>query len=154
MRAVRPSVLAGLAVGAGLLVVAWVLLLDPTVPAVPWTLPLVLAMLAAGMLVATLSFRRRLRGEPGARPYDPLHAARMVVLAKACAHGGALLGGGYAGLALGLLLRSSSDARRADAAVAGSAALAALAVLGVGLFLEHVCRVPPPDDESGTTATA
>lgn len=135
--------LAGLVALPAVLVIAYVLVLTPVLPVVPRSLPVVLAVAALGMLAATLSFRRRLLGAPGAKPYDPLHAARMVVLAKACAHGGAVLGGGYAGLTVALLVRSSSAARRSDAVVCGLGAAAALALMAVGLFLEHVCRVPP-----------
>lgn len=149
MTSTRVGVLAGLLVGAGIVVVAAVLLLGLTVPAVPWSLPVVLGLVAAGMLAATLSFRSRLRGAPGSRPYDPLHAARMVVLAKACAHGGALIAGGYGGLAVALLLRSTSAARRTDAGFSGAAALAAVALVAVGLFLERVCRLPPDDEQRG-----
>lgn len=154
MRPSHPGPVVGLAVVAGVLALAAVRLLDVTVPAVPWTLPLVLGIVSLGMLAATLSFRRRLRGEPGAKPYDPLHAARMVVLAKACIHAGALLAGVYAGLAGGLLLRSTSSARHADALVAGLAALAAVSLVAVGFFLEHVCRVPPGSDEPGAQLDA
>ncbi len=150
MTPTRPRVLLALVLGAAVLVAGVLLLAEPTLPAVPWTLPAALAVVAAGLLAAALSFRRRLRGAPGARPYDPLHAARMVVLAKACSHAGALLAGGYVGVAVALLLRSSSPERRTDAALSGLSALAALAVLAVGLLLERFCRVPPDDGPDGT----
>jgi hypothetical protein len=143
----RIRVLVGLAVATGVLVGGVLTLTRPAVPAVPWTLPAALAVIALGVLVAALSFRRRLLGAAGARPYDPLHAARMVVLAKACSHGGALLGGGYAGLGVALLLRSASPLRRLDALLSGLAALAALGLVLVGLLLERFCRIPPPGDE-------
>ncbi|RJK96033.1 DUF3180 domain-containing protein [Vallicoccus soli] len=143
MTPTRPAVLVALVLGA-LAVAAGVLLLArPSLPAVPWTLPVALGTVAAGLLAASLSFRRRLRGAPGARPYDPLQAARMVVLAKACSHAGAVLAGAYGGVALALVLTSSSPARRADAGLSALAALAALGVLAVGLLLERFCRVPP-----------
>ena len=157
MRPTRASVLAALVVVPAVLVVAYVLVLTPVLPVVPRSLPVVLAVAALGMLAATLAFRRRLSGAPGAKPYDPLQAARMVVLAKACAHGGAVLAGGYTGLTIALLVRSSSAARRSDALVAGLGALAALGLMAVGLFLEHACRVPPadggPQDRSRLSST-
>lgn len=151
MRETRPGVLVGLGTGAALLVVALVALLRPTLPAVPWTLPATLAVVTAGILVAALSFRRRLRAAPGAKPYDPLQAARMVVLAKACSHGGALIAGGYGGLAVALVTSSASPLRRLDAAVSGLTALAALALVGVGLMLERFCRIPPGDQPTDAT---
>lgn len=147
MRPTRAGVLVALGLVPAVLIAAVVVGTGLLVPAVPWTLPAALVIVAAGVLVAALSFRRRLQGAPGARPFDPLHAARMVVLAKACSHGGALLAGAYAGLAVGLLLRSTSDLRRLDALVSGLAALSALALLAVGLLLERICRLPPPEDE-------
>jgi Protein of unknown function (DUF3180) len=146
VRETRPGVLVGLGAGAALLVVGLVALLRPTLPAVPWTLPATLAVVTAGILAAALSFRRRLRAAPGAKPYDPLQAARMVVLAKACSHGGALVAGGYGGLAVALVMSSASPLRRLDAALSGLTALAALALVGVGLLLERFCRIPPADE--------
>lgn len=146
MTPTRRGVLVALGVGAFFAVFALLLLGSVSLPAVPWTLPVALGALAGGMLVAAFSFRRRLRGEPGAKPYDPLHAARMVVLAKACAHAGAVLVGGYAAVAVALVVQFDSPARRLDALVCALSALAALAVLAVGLLLERFCRVPPPED--------
>lgn len=149
MSRTRPGLLVALFLVAALVVLLVVRLTDVQLPAVPWSLPAALALVDLGLLVAALSFRRRLRGLPGARPYDPLHAARMVVLGKACSHAGAVLGGVYGGLALALVVASSSQARHQDALLAGLAALAALALVAVGLLLERFCRLPPrqgPDD--------
>lgn len=151
MNRTRPGLLVALVVVAALVVLLVVRLADVQLPAVPWSLPAALAVVDLGVLVAALSFRRRLRGHPGAKPYDPLHAARMVVLAKACSHAGAVLAGCYGGLAISLVVVSSSDARRQDSLFAGLAALAALALVGVGLLLEHFCRLPPregPDHDA------
>lgn len=143
MKPTRPGVLLALVVLAGSALVVLITSLGWDVPVVPWSLPGTLLLVTAGVLVGSLSFRRRLRGSADAPPLDPLHAARMAVLAKACSHAGALLGGAYGGIAVGLLLHSSSEARRGDAVVAGCAALAALALAGVGLLLERWCRLPP-----------
>jgi hypothetical protein len=142
----RPGLLVALVLGTALLVLLVVRLADAQLPPVPWSLPAALAVVDLGVLVAALSFRRRLRGLPGARPYDPLHAARMVVLAKACSHAGAVLAGAYGGLALALVLVSSSAARHQDALFSGLAALAALGLVAVGLLLERFCKLPPRDD--------
>lgn len=145
MNRTRPGLLVVLVLGVALVVLLVVRLADVQLPPVPWSLPAALAVVDLGVLVAALSFRRRLRGLPGAKPYDPLHAARMVVLAKACSHAGAVLAGAYGGLALALLLVSSSDARRQDALFAGLAGLAALGLVAVGLLLERFCQLPPRD---------
>ncbi|HEU4675031.1 MAG TPA: DUF3180 domain-containing protein [Motilibacteraceae bacterium] len=146
MNRTRPGLLVALVLGTALLVLLVVRLADAQLPPVPWSLPAALAVVDLGVLVAALSFRRRLRGLPGAKPYDPLHAARMVVLAKACSHAGAVLAGAYGGLALALALVSSSAARRQDALFSGLAALAALGLVAVGLLLERFCKLPPRDD--------
>ncbi len=119
-----------------------------TVPAMPWTVPVALAAVAVGIAASAVTLRRRLRGDIGARPVHPIAAARMAVLAKASSHAGALLVGIYAGLALFLLGGDESPLRRDRALLAGLAAVASLALLGAGLFLEKVCRVQPPDEPS------
>ena len=143
MNRTRPGLLVALVLGAAFLVLLVVRLTDPQLPPVPWSLPAALGVVDLGVLVAALSFRRRLRGLPGAKPYDPLHAARMVVLARACSHAGAVLAGAYGGLALALVVVSSSNARRQDALFSGLAALAALGLVAVGLLLERFCKLPP-----------
>ncbi|MDP9396252.1 MAG: DUF3180 domain-containing protein, partial [Actinomycetota bacterium] len=95
----------------------------------------------------------RLTGAPGTRPMNPLGAARMAALAKACTHGGAVLAGGYAGVAVYLLLHTESTARRVDAGLSVLSLVGSAAVLGAGVFLERVCRVRPPDDDAPTGAT-
>ncbi|MGN6332559.1 MAG: DUF3180 domain-containing protein [Motilibacteraceae bacterium] len=154
MNRTRPGLLVALVLGTALLVLLVVRLADAQLPPVPWSLPAALAVVDLGVLVAALSFRRRLRGLPGAKPYDPLHAARMVVLAKACSHAGAVLAGAYGGLALALALVSSSAARRQDALFSGLAALAALGLVAVGLLLERFCKLPPRDDADHDADTA
>jgi hypothetical protein len=154
VRPTRARVLVALALGAALVAYSWFNLTATTLPVMPWTLPVVLVGLAAGVLFLAVSLRRRLRGEPGTKPVDPIGAARMAVMSKACSHAGALLAGGYAGIAAYLLVEFDSGARRTDALVTGLSALAAAALLAAGLLLERVCRVQPPDEEPplGTTA--
>jgi hypothetical protein len=72
----------------------------------------------------------------------------MAALAKAASHAGALLIGAYAGVVLYLLGGDESPLRRERALVAGAAALASVALVAAGLFLERVCRVQPPDEPS------
>ena len=150
MRPTRAGVL--LAVGLLAATVTWGLLriLDsrsPLTPPMPWTVPVALLFLALGIAVSAVSLSGRLRGDLDARPVDPLAAARMVALAKASSHAGALLAGGYAGVAAFLLPDAEGDLRRERLLLAGTSVLCALVLLGAGLFLERVCRVEPPDDE-------
>ncbi|MCV7193785.1 DUF3180 domain-containing protein [Mycolicibacterium brumae] len=80
---------------------------------------------------------------------DPLAVARSVALAQASAVGGALLFGGWAGIAVFLLDRASQLAVAAsDAPGAVVAAVCALALSVAGMWLQHCCKAPddPLDD--------
>jgi hypothetical protein len=116
-------------------------------PPVPWTAAIGLALVACLVYSAALPVRRMIRGGPGARPVDPLRAARAAVLGKATAYAGAVVFGWY--LAQVLLRASDLDvaARQAQALRAAITALAALAACTAGLLAERMCRVPPDDSE-------
>lgn len=149
VRPTRYGVLGALALLAAALTWGVLRVLDsrtPLVPPLPPTVPLGLLALALGIGVSALALRRRLRGDPGTRRVDPLAAARMLALAKAAAHAGALLLGCYAGLALFLLPDAGLTLRRGRLVLALLSVLAALALTGSGLLLERVCRVDPPED--------
>ncbi|WP_394326757.1 DUF3180 domain-containing protein, partial [Thermobifida halotolerans] len=49
----------------------------------PWTAIPTLSLLALGELITAVHTRRRIRGEPGTEPVEPISAARLVALAKA-----------------------------------------------------------------------
>ncbi|OMH32410.1 DUF3180 domain-containing protein [Tersicoccus sp. Bi-70] len=81
------------------------------------------------------------------RMINPLLAARTLVLAQATAYTGAVLGGWHVGVLveqLGLLaLRSDQSVLWfAVAQVAGGAVM-----VGVGVLVEHFCRIPPEDGQ-------
>lgn len=122
-------------------------------PRVPLSAPLVLLLLAAILLATALSIRSRLAAvrdrRPDARPVNPLAAARAAVLAKASSPVGALVVGLYAGYGGYLLQEAQIGARRQLALLSGFAVLSGLALIAAALFLESVCRLPPPDEESG-----
>lgn len=124
-------------------------------PEIPWTTPLLLALLAIGLAVIAADLRRRLerpdakreRDEHGAsrpREVNPLHAARMVVLAKAASHGGTIITGLYLGFAWYLLPDLDSQQRRARLILAALSALLALATAIIGLMMERILRLPEP----------
>lgn len=143
-----------LVIAVVLWVVTWLVLrlLERTrgvLPSMPWSVPLVLALLASGVVLSAVVLRRRLRGDAGANPVDPLVAARMVAFAKATAHAGAVLVGVYAGFALFLLTVDTSVLRRGRGLTAVAAAVACLGLAAAGVFLERVLRVDPPKDEKG-----
>jgi len=135
-------------IGAAALVVTWGVLLaaGDLLPVMPWTVPAMLAIFAAGIVVSARALRRRLSGDLDVKAPDPLHAARMAALAKATSHGGAGLAGVYAGFALFFFTSEVSPLRRERGVMAALAVLAGVALVAAGLFLEQVCRVDPPDD--------
>jgi hypothetical protein len=110
-------------------------------PAVIGTLALALAVVAAGLPV-----RRWVHGSRD-RVLDPLVAARIAVLAKAAAYGGALLTGWYVGQAA-VVLPALVGARRDRFIVALVATAAAVALSAAGFVVQHWCRVPPDGDDT------
>lgn len=120
-----------------------------SIPTVPWAAPITLAGVAAAFLVAEIALKPRLRRDPGARPLDPLVAARTAMLAKAGSAAGAVVAGVYLGFAAFLLFDLENDYRRRVLLVAViAAACAALASIAAYL-LERACRVQPPTDGPG-----
>lgn len=114
--------------------------------AVPWTLPIAIAVLAVGVTVSARNWRRRLAGDERAKPVPPLAGARALGLAKACSHTGALLTGGFAGYALVLLERLDSELRRGRFVTSAAAVLASVVLVAAGVILERSLRLPEDDE--------
>ena len=110
-----------------------------------YSLALTLLLVAAAAIALAVPVRRSTRGNPLHR-VDPFYATRVVVLAKASALGGALIGGVGLGLVLELALRSGGPGADAYLRVF-SVLFGGLALLAGGLIAEFLCTVPPPDDE-------
>ena len=155
---------------AGAAVVSWSVLslLDSRggalLPALPWSAPGALAVLAVLIAAAALGVRRRLRPrrasrsanglQPGqhtpiARPVNALVVARLAALGKASAYGGGVLAGAYGGYLLLLMGDLTTELRRGLGVVAGLSALAAVLLAAAGLALERSCRVPPDPGSDG-----
>ncbi|WP_370250036.1 DUF3180 family protein [Nocardioides sp.] len=83
------------------------------------------------------------------RPLEPGDGLNRLLLARACAYVGALIGGGYLGYGLSWV---GDPAERADERLVGSllAALAGLLLALVALVLERACRIDPPDQDPPT----
>lgn len=147
--ATRLRDLAGYAAGVTLLV--WLALRQwyGELPRLSWFLPLSLALLALAEVIAAGQLRARIRHRPGARPVQPLVAARSLALAKASAVVGAVMTGVWAGLLVYVLPRldflaaAGDDARTATVGVA-----AALSLVAAALWLEYSCRTPTPPDSN------
>ena len=81
---------------------------------------------------------------------NPLTAAGWLVLGRAAAYTGAVVGGVYLGIAIHVLPRMSSlVAAHDDAAGVVVCTLAGLAASAAGLALERACTVPPGADGVG-----
>ena len=131
-----------------------------TIPPVPISAPITLAVLAAGVFALALGLRSRFNavrearirtatGKPAEqtnrriKPIDPLQAARALVLAKASGLVGAVFGGIYGGYAVLLLGRLDVDIYVSRAVTCGFAFAAGVALILAALFLERVLRIPP-----------
>ncbi len=115
-------------------------------PAVPWTAPAVVVVLAAVVLWWGWPVRRWTNGHRD-RPLDPLRAARTVVLAKASQYSGALLGGWYGAQVLALLPTIDVGPRRALLVRAAVSMLSAALLWVVGWLVERWCRIDLTDDD-------
>ena len=157
-----------MALAAGLALASWLLVRAGygSLPQLQWWLPVPLGVLAvaellgARALAARLSAQRDRRLSPGrtpgpARPVEPMLMARVAVLAQASAYVGAVLTGCWAGLLLhtvpqlGRLSAATADTVTGVLGVVFAAGLTAAA-----LWLEHVCRIPPGEDDDAPTARA
>lgn len=106
------------------------------------------ALLAIGVVVVVMALpvRRVSRRLPGAK-VDPFYATRVVTLAKASSLSGALLGG--AGLAITAYLLSRSVLPGVSSvSMALALAVGSIVLLVAGLVAEHMCAIPPDDDDS------
>lgn len=108
-------------------------------PMVSWVQPLALLLVAA-ILGGTAWSTQRTLGQQVGR-LAPYHAVNRLVLARACAYVGCLMGGAYAGYAVSWLGVPSelADEKALRAAIA---ALAGVLVVVTALLLERACRVP------------
>lgn len=118
-------------------------------PSVPWTLPGGLLFLAALLFGCAWFMYDRVHRKPGR--VEPLVAVWLLLLGKASALVGALIGGGYAGVALALAGRiggSFGDAEVIRGFV--TTGVGVLVVVGA-LLLERACKIPDrPDDAEAT----
>jgi hypothetical protein len=112
-------------------------------PTVGWLPVLVLFFVAAIMVGVAWSTHRALHDRR--ERLEPHRAVNRLVLAKACALAGALVAGGYLGIALSWLGTDADLAhqRLVHAALAG---LAGALIVAGSLWLERACRVRTDDD--------
>lgn len=111
-------------------------------PMVSWLQPLTLVLVAG--IMGFLAWHTWRTVQDLDRRLEVHHSVNRLVLARACALAGALVGGGYAGFAVSWL-GDASD--RAEQWMLRSvvAAAAAAAVTVASLVLERACRTPRGD---------
>jgi len=117
----------------------------------PFTLAIALVLIGAIIVAMAWPVRRVSRGTKNAR-VDPFYATRVVMLAKACSLGGAILAGGGLGIA-GYLLSRSVVPGVGSVTMGIATAVGALVLLVGGLVAEHWCTIPPDDDEKDAGET-
>lgn len=111
----------------------------------PITLGIALSIIGAVVVTMALPIRKMTKVASAPR-VDPFYATRIVMLAKACALTGALGVGVGAGVLAYLLTRSIIGAGSVLQAVITLAGAGVL--LAGGLVAEHMCRIPPHDDDN------
>lgn len=118
-------------------------------PSIPLAVSLVL--IAVVVVVLAVPIYRSSRGLRRER-VNPFFALRVVVLAKASSFAGALLGGAALAIAMYLLSRTVSPG---SGTVATSFVVSggAVVLLIAGLVAEHLCTIPPDDDEPSSQSS-
>lgn len=111
----------------------------------PISLPISLLAIAVIVVLLAVPVRRAV-AEHNHNRVDPFYATRVVVLAKASSLAGAMLGGFGLGILIYLLGRPVVTSGSVVAAIASSVGAAILLV--AGLVAEHMCAIPPEDDEN------
>lgn len=153
MKATRWQTLVVLAVSVGLAGHLLLRVLGDTPPLpVSRLMWLLFVVLAAGILALGWAVRRFVQGQR--TPVDALKAARVVLLAKACAYAGACLTGYFAAQASLVLVNPGAPALRSHAVSSVLAAVASVVFVVAAGVAEWWCRVPPDDDEDGPASRA
>jgi hypothetical protein len=137
-------------VGAGLtfLVMMGVSAFALTMPAVPWTTPMLIfaGAIAAGVL-ARVTF---LRIHVVRQRQDPRRALSTLAIAKALLLGGALLTGGYIVFALFSAGHLDAPLPKQRLIIGLVTAAAAICLVVSGWALERACRTPDDDENPDT----
>jgi len=151
----RPATLVGLAVVA--LVGGFVLdaaLVASGQPSIVPSIVLGLVLLVIGGVVVTMAVpvRRVAKGTQKER-VDPFYATRVLLLAKASSLAGSLFAGASGGV-LAFMTTRGVDVAIGSVVPTIVAVVGGLGLLAAGIVAEHMCTVPPGDDEGGPGAQA
>lgn len=120
-----------------------------SLPPLPATAGISLAVIAVIELGIAFPLRARIHRKPGTKPVEPLTATRVLVLAKASSVLGAVMIGAWAGLLAYLIPRlDQMVAAEQDNVAAWVGLVCAAALIGAALWLEYCCRTPRDRDET------
>lgn len=143
VRFTKPRDLLAAGLIAGLLAHLLLRLAYDTLPALPRLAGFTLLAIAIIDFFLGFSLRARIYRKPGARPVEPLTAARAVALAKASSLLGAIMFGAWAGVLIYVLpVRGEFDAAASDTVSAVIGAVCAALLVGAALWLEYCCKTP------------
>jgi hypothetical protein len=143
VRFTRPRDLAAVALIGALLAHLLLRLTYDTLPPLPVLAGSTLFVIAVVEVVFAFSLRARIQRRGGARPVQPLTAARAVALAKASSVLGALMFGAWTGLLIFVIpVRDSFAAASNDLVAAVVGMIGAVALTAAALWLEHCCKTP------------
>src|SRR5699024_8637420 len=133
-----------------------------SLPIAGWLTTLVLLVLNGVLLYFGIRLRRYMveseqrRERPTMAPrrhqLDLLTAFRTVLLARACAYTGSVVGGIFTGQTLFLVITGTGDPLTA-VLPPGAAALAGISLAVLGVVVERWGRLPPGDGEGGAEST-
>ena len=115
--------------------------------ATPWLTAITMWLIAVALFIWTFLARKKINPEKGKPRLDPLLAARSAALAMSASRVGALALGFYFGIFIDNLVFSDSPAAKERALISGLTAVASLVTAIIGLWLEHICRIPKPPAE-------
>jgi hypothetical protein len=141
-----------LAIGAAIGVISQQALSSSGLPGITPPISLTLVLIAIGIIVVALAVPVRRAVKDARRRVDPFFALRVLVLAKASALAGSLLGGVGVGFIIYFLTRTVPALGSVGYSI-GMSVGAAILLIG-GLVAEEMCRIPPPTDEDEEPAGA
>ena len=145
--------LIGVALVAGLVTTVLLKLVYVDLPTLPRLTGVTFGVLAIVEAALAWQLRNRIARKEGARPVQPLTAARAVALAKASSLVGALMVGVWIGVLVTVLpIVATSPAAGEDRTTALVGLVGSVALVAAALWLEHSCKAPDPpqqDDSVG-----
>lgn len=143
MRFTKPRDLLAAGLVAGLLAHLLIRLAYDTLPPLPTFAGFTLLVIAVVNLWLAFSLRARILRKRGARPVEPLTAARAVAFAKASSLLGAIMLGGWAGVLIYVLpARGRFQAADNDIVTGVVGIVCAALLIAAALWLERCCKTP------------